>query len=238
MAARGLRVTIEGQSVEINDSGTDGVIFGRDAVLDIDSNPFLHRHTGRFIDASGIWWVENLSTGSSMRVSSGGFAALLPAGARLALTHERSRIEFTAGPCHYELIVDQDGPIPPLSQPSDTDVGLVTRDPIEIELTDEQRLLVVILAEDRLRSLGRSGVMPRHEEAAERLGWNVTKFNRKLDYLCQRVHRACIEGMRPTGRRANARRTRLVDYLIDTGQITADDLVLLDAHVEKLQEHA
>ena len=68
------------------------------------------------------------------------------------------------------------------------------------------------------------------EAAAHRLGWSTAKFNRKLDYLCQRLERAGVAGLRGNGRRANDRRMRVVDHLISNGTVTERDLSLLDAY--------
>ena len=53
-----------------------------------------------------------------------------------------------------------------------------------LPLTDEQRLLLVALAEPRLRDVPGSEQMPTNRQIAHMFGWTITKFNRKLDGLC------------------------------------------------------
>jgi hypothetical protein len=199
-------------------------------MLDIDSNRFLHRCTGRFIEDAGFWWVENTTDATPFHVRCGGFTALVPAGDRLALTHPTTTIGFTAGPCSYQVVVHLDD-LPPDPPPAATPPGDETdADPRQlIELTTEQRLLAAVLAEPRLRGTGRE--IPSNETAAARLGWSQTKFNRKLDWLCERLRRAGVQGMKERdGGRAIGRRARLVDHLLDRGLIGEAELELLDRH--------
>ena len=55
-------------------------------------------------------------------------------------------------------------------------------------MTPDQLLLVLALAEPSLLGDGRcSSVVPASSEAARRLGWTITKFNRKLDNVYCRI---------------------------------------------------
>ncbi|HHX86438.1 MAG TPA: hypothetical protein GX694_14185, partial [Actinomycetales bacterium] len=66
-------------------------------------------------------------------------------------------------------------------------------------------------------------------DAAARLGWAVTKFNRKLDNVCEKFSRVGVRGLRGSeGNMASNRRARLVEYAVAAGVVTADDLPLLD----------
>ena len=96
-------------------------------------------------------------------------------------------------------------------------------------LTPDQRRLVVALAEPRLRGDGRASVvLPSNAEAAERLGWAITRFNRKLDNVCQKLSRLGVRGLHGgPDRLASNRRSRLVEYAVATRLVTKDDLVLL-----------
>ena len=78
---------------------------------------------------------------------------------------------------------------------------------------------------------GRPGsAMPTNGEAAERLGWKVTKLNRKLDNVCQKLAAQGVRGRHgEPGRLASNRRARLVEYALAVRLITRDDLPLLDA---------
>jgi hypothetical protein len=89
---------------------------------------------------------------------------------------------------------------------------------------------VAVLAESRLRGTNRD--LPTNEEAAQRLGWSISTFNRRLDWLCERLRRAGVAGLKlGSGRRATGRRDRLVDHLLLSGVITTDDLARLDARL-------
>ena len=63
---------------------------------------------------------------------------------------------------------------------------------------------------------------------ADRLGWTITKFNRKLDHLCAKLAREGVRGLRggPDGL-ALDRRLALVDHAVDVRLVTAEDLGLL-----------
>lgn len=206
------------------------LIFGRGAELDVDSNPFLHRSVGRFVFADGLWWVENLSDRSPLRISAGETSVILAANDRSPLTRRDTIICFEAGPCNYEIRVHLEEipeTTPPLTLDDDR---TVTLNPVVIPLNYEQRLLLTALAEPWLKDHHHRGPMPTNRSVADRLGWTDTKFNRKLDYLCSQLARHGVPGMRVTGRRALERRSHLVEHMLLTGQITVDDLHHLYTH--------
>ena len=63
--------------------------------------------------------------------------------------------------------------------------------------------------------------MPSSSEAATRLGWTTTKFNRKLDNVCQKLAAQGVRGLHgEPGRLASNRRARLVEYAIAVRLIT------------------
>lgn len=98
-----------------------------------------------------------------------------------------------------------------------------------IALTDSQRLLVLALAESALKAPA-TGIadVPTSAAAAERLGWPLTTFNRKLDTVCEKLDGAGVEGLRGgAGGAAAMRKARLVEYALLARLVTADDLVLL-----------
>jgi len=101
----------------------------------------------------------------------------------------------------------------------------------EVPLNDEQRLLLVTLAELRLRDRGApSSAIPPNRVVSQRLGWSTTKFNRKLDNLCGKFHRLGVAGLKgDSGALASNRRERLVNHVLTTGLIARSDLELLDA---------
>ena len=72
--------------------------------------------------------------------------------------------------------------------------------------------------------------MPRNADAAARLGWTLTRFNRKLDNICYKLDRIGVKGMRGGPRsHASYRRTALVDYALTARIVTVEDLPLLDS---------
>lgn len=225
-----LTVTLADQRVVVDADRSDGLTFGRGAELDIDSNPFLHRRVGRFVFLDGIWWVENLNAWTPISVVAGTSSAILHGDDRLALVHVSSCVRFEAGVCNYQIELSLDTvPTPPPTPPAlDIDLTATFR-PASLELTDEQRLLVVALAEARLRNPAERFRLPSNRSVADRLGWSIAKFNRKLDYLCRRLERSGVTGLRSTGRRANDRRLRVVDHLLGNGTVTERDLELLDS---------
>ena len=79
------------------------------------------------------------------------------------------------------------------------------------------------------RGPGGKGQIPSSNQAAERLGWTLTKFNRKLDNVCEKLARIGVSGLvGASGQSASSRRVRLVEYAVATRLITDADLVLLD----------
>jgi hypothetical protein len=96
----------------------------------------------------------------------------------------------------------------------------------KIPLTDEERLLLLRLAEPCLRdpTRGPEALRP-NREIAHQLGWPVTKYNRKLDYLCVRLSKAGVRGLQGgRGTEATNRRWRLVEHAINARLITPADL--------------
>jgi hypothetical protein len=205
---------------------------GRDADLVIDDNPYLHRRFLELHHRDGMWWLANVGQHLTATVSdldSAAHAWLAP-GAQLPVVFPLSVVRFAAGPTSYELSLHlADPPFVPLPNGAGGVGGTTTRTPVT--LTPEQRLLILALAEPGLRTPG-SGttILPTSASAAQRLGWPITRFNRKLDYLCHRLERAGIPGLHGDAEQlASGRRARLVHYAMATRLVSIDDLPLLDA---------
>jgi hypothetical protein len=208
---------------------------GRESDLSVDDNPYLHRRFLRIRAESGLWWLENVGTLLTATVTdaSGQVQARLAPGARLPLVFEHVHIVFGAGSTSYELAIHSAsgyyGPAvspvvrEPFSRESDETIG-------HVPLTTSQRQLIVSLAEPLLRqSSAGHGEIPSSADAATRLGWTLTAFNRKLDNVCDKLDRIGVTGLR--GGRDNLatnRRLRLVEYAIATRLVTRDDLAMLD----------
>jgi len=226
-----LTVLFVDRAYKVASDDEDGLVFGRGATLDLDSNPFLHRQVGRFVARSGVWWLENLNGWTELSVTTAGAPTTIRCQDRTALHHPDTTVSFEAGTCRYELhavlseVPALTPPLPPLEDQT------LTRPPPKVELTSEERLLAVALAEPRLRSGVADTRMPTNRHVANRLGWSTTQFNRKLDYLCRRLARKDVKGLAGTNsKRARHRRQHLVEHLIRTRMITAADLDLLDAY--------
>lgn len=202
---------------------------GRDGDIQVDDNPFLHRRLLHLSFADGLWWITNTGSRLSATVcdASTGAQSWLPPGSRLPLVFAVTTVVFTAGPTTYELQIHADQPTytePPRDPVGgDTTIG-------SVELTLSQRQLVVALAEPMLRREGSTvSEIPSNGAAAERLGWTITRFNRKLDNVCDKLDKLGVAGLRGgPGRLASNRRTRLVEYAVGSRLVTADDLALLD----------
>ncbi|MCL2803527.1 MAG: hypothetical protein FWD29_06200 [Micrococcales bacterium] len=223
-------VWVEFQGQRLSLEGRDAFGVGREGDLAIDGNPFLHRQLLSLEKTSGLWWIINVGSRIAATVTdtSTGMQAWLPPGGRLPLVFSTTRIMFTAGPSTYEMLVHQTAPV--WSTPSDTpQVSGETATSSAIPLTLSQRQLVVALAEAMLRPGGSLGAkLPSNREAANRLGWTLTRFNRKLDNVCEKLDRIGVEGVRgDLDALATHRRARLVEYAVSTGLVTATDLELL-----------
>lgn len=230
--ARAVGITIDfcGESHRLEGKG-DELTIGRDADLIVDDNRFLHRRFLRLFEENGMWWIANVGSQLSATVSDrdGTVQAWLAPGARIPLVFQHCAVWFTAGPTTYEVEIEVDGSVVFSSLPPDEPVGEGTTIG-RISLTPDQRLLLVALAEPVLQRRGSGAIKtPSSAEAADRLGWSITKFNRKLDNVCQKFARLGVRGLHGgPDRLATDRRARLVEYVIATRLVGAEDLRLLD----------
>jgi hypothetical protein len=202
---------------------------GREGALAIEDNPFLHRRFLQIHDHDGMWWLSNVGTHltATLADDGGSVQSWLSPGASLPLVFQKTFVWFTAGPTTYELEVTiDDAPFvhaaPSQSTSESTTVGALT-------FTPEQKLLLVALCEPALkRASPGPAVVPTSAEAAARLGWRLTKFNRKLDNVCQRVAARGVRGLHggPENLATN-RRARLVEYALAARVVSKDDLSLL-----------
>lgn len=210
----------------------DEPVFGRGAEIDVDDNPFLHRRLGRFSHQGGWWWLQNLGSSTVLQVVDprSGAASRVPPQTQTVLAHPHEVVRFEVGRTRYEIEVDQ-----ALAVTSPVDMGPADRGPVTIDITelpinDEQRQLLLSLSESSLRDPLGTLHLPSNQEVADRLGWSLTKLNRKLDWLCDRMARQGVSGMKEADGRATRRRERLVEHAINAGLVTVDDLIELDRH--------
>jgi hypothetical protein len=219
----------EAYSIEPGESLT----LGREADVVIDDNGFLHRRFLMVEDRDGFWFLHNVGSqlGATVSDSNGAMEAFLAPGASIPLAFQETTVVFTAGPTTYEVEISTDGrafsaPVVAVESGGGTTIG-------SAKLTTEQMVMVLSLAESRLRRSGGLGsTLPSSQEAASRLGWGVKKFNRKLDNVCDKLDRLGVRGLRgDVSSYASNRRARLVEYAVATRLVTGDDLPLLDRYV-------
>jgi hypothetical protein len=227
MTAPKLTVEFEGEVFTPDPAEPFGI--GRDADLNLGQNQFLHRRLLRLEYAHGFWWLANVGSSMSATVSdpNTGTQAWLGPGARLPVANSELTVTFTAGPCVYELVIRNPEPMWQDTAEMPALAGDTTLS--ALPLTASQKLLILSLAEPMLRREGTAVVLiPSNAEAAERLGWNLTRFNRKLDNVCDKLDRLGVDGMRGGVRsHATNRRSRLIEWAVATGVVTAADLPLL-----------
>lgn len=231
MRAAGVSVKVEfcGETYPVVEGAPLSV--GREGTLAIDDNPFLHRFFLEVTVEGAVVWLRNVGSRLAATVAdkAGLMNAWLAPGAALPVVFEHVVVWFTAGPTTYEFEIVQDAPsfAPTMLEPAgsgDTTIGRVA-------FTHDQRLLIVALAEDVLRRGNRgAGTVPSSADAAQRLGWTMPKFTRKLDNVCDKLTKSGVRGLRGDAEKlATSRRARLVEYAVSARLITADDLQLLDA---------
>jgi len=227
-AVKALKVEYCGEwyTVETDRSFT----IGRDADLVIDENPYLHRVFLTLSFEYGLWWLQNVGQllAATVSDSTGSVQAWVAPGAKLPLVFQQVQVIFSAGATTYEFSIHAEEDFYNTSLTATTVDGGTTIMPVA--LTSTQRLLVVSLAERVLLqpSAGRATV-PTSAEAAARLGWSMTTFNRKLDNVCEKLDRLGVDGLRGgRGKLATNRRMRLVEYAVATRLVSSEDLALLE----------
>ena len=225
---------------ELHRPDPDGVVvIGRTGDLEIDDNPYLHRAFIEIVHAEGLWWVANVGSRLAAHLTDqhGVLRTTLASGARQPLVFPETLLTFTAGSTSYEILLSTDRT--PASAPRQDDGhGDTTIAPPG--LTDSQKLAVIALAEPLLRRVGTgASQVPSAVEAAARLGWPQTRFNRKLDNVCDKLDRAGVAGLRGgPGNTAANRRVQLVEYAVSTLLVTSADLPMLEAESRANREQA
>lgn len=224
-----LRIEFAGEwfSVEPGDTFT----IGRDGDLRLDDNPYLHRRFLVLSWSERLWWLANDGSrlAATLTDARGLVRSWLAPGARTPLVFAVTVLTFSAGPTTYEVHLHApDVAFEEVARPhldsGQTTIGATT-------FTESQKLLILALAEPMLRRAGTgTAQIPASAAAARRLGWTQTRFNRKLDNVCDKLDQMGVRGLRgDTGRQATNRRTQLVEYAITSLLVTADDLPLLEA---------
>ena len=225
-----MTLTVEfcGELYPVEDGAEFGI--GREADLSIDDNPYLHRRFLSITNDFGMWWLNNVGTLLTATVTdaSGTMQAWLAPGAKLPIVFQTLHVMFSAGATTYDFTIASDADYFNTSVAVDGSGGSTTVLPVT--LTTSQRQLIVALAEGVLtQTVPGRGSIPSSSEAAERLGWSMTTFNRKLDNVCDKLDRVGVAGLRGgRGKLATNRRARLVEYAVTTRLVGIEDLPLLD----------
>lgn len=216
--------------VHVIEPGSEFTV-GRQGDLALDDNPYMHRRFVVLRNVEGLWWVHNVGSrlSASLADARGLVRSWIAPGARLPLVFPVMVLTFAAGPTAYEirLACQIDGFVPVEQRGAssgDTTIGPTV-------FTHSQFLLVLALAEPVLRRAGTGASrVPASADGAARLGWTVTRFNRKLDNVCAKLTAAGVKGLHggPTGA-ASSRRAALVEYAVSTLLVAREDLPLLDA---------
>ncbi|GAB2657262.1 hypothetical protein GCM10027169_20960 [Gordonia jinhuaensis] len=208
---------------------------GREGDLAVDDNPYLHRRFLVAYNDSGTWWLTNEGRHVSVSVSApdAGFRATLAPGATMPLAFGTNTVVFSAGSTTYELEIHTAA-----APPSHRDEQAVLDGEVTLgvpALTESQKVLIVALAEPVLRREGTDATaIPSSSQAAARLGWSLTKFNRKLDNVCDKFDQIGVSGLRAGGGRlATNRRARLVEYAVTSRLVNRDDLAMIDIEAQR-----
>jgi hypothetical protein len=204
---------------------------GRDADFVIDDNPYLHRRFLELLtDGHGEPMLRNVGSQLVATIADpeGRMEAMLGPGAVMPLVYGETLVRFQAGSTTYEFMIERASaaPVPDLTAPDDDGTATMGR----IELTRDQKLLVLSISESALRVGGNAAAhIPTTAEAARRIGWKTTKYNRKLDNVCEKLANLGIRGLHgDAGSHASNRKARLVEYVLSSRIVTKDDLWLLD----------
>lgn len=206
--------------------------FGREAELEVDSNLKLPPIAGEFRFRAGIWWLTNSATDFVLEVHDrGSFSRMMVSpGTSVPLFFAESSVCFKAGAAVYALELSVKGG---LLATGASELATGIKASSNVTLNADQHLLLVALAEPLLRAEVIGGVrMPTNRAVADRLGWRTAKFNRKLDHLCLKFTRLGVVGLKgDQSSLAGNRRQILVDHVLASEIITAEDLEILEAHV-------
>ncbi len=207
-------------------------VIGREGDLAIDTNRFLHRRLLELSATDDLWWLANVGSALPVTVADadGAVQAWLAPGGRLPVVFPMVSVWFTAGPTTYELEISVDNaPYDSVTVTEDGTVAGPTTSAL-VALTPEQTRVVAALCEPLLRRPGSGpSQIPTNAQAAARLGWSVTKYNRKLDTVCQRLSARGVRGLHGgSDQLAVNRRARLVEYAMSTRLVALDDVEALD----------
>lgn len=209
-------------------------VIGREGDLVLDDNPYLHRKLLLLQFQQGLWWLHNVGQTIAITLASsdGNYQAVLGPDARVPLVMPAAIVLISAGSFTYELgITLSDSLFRANPKQLNIEENSESYDTFVFKpLSLAQKQVILALSEPLLRDgvVGSSKV-PSSAEAAARLGWPLTTFNRQLDSVCDRLDRDGVAGLRGSnGKLASQRKARLVEHAVLARLVTAKELVLLD----------
>lgn len=230
-----VRVTYQGETHAVQ--AARGFRFGRGASNDLDidrRNALLHRRFGRLALRDGIWWLDNEGSRLSIALNDRDSATttVLAPGGSTAVTFSRASVRFSAGSGNYEILIDLPGHRPdnPAGSSSEGDMtDQRTMDQSKLPLAGDQQLLVLALAEQKLRNPHEAVSLPTNKAIARRFGWSKKAFDGKLGRVCEKFARWGVPGLvGESAEPAKERRRILVEQAIELNIVTRADLERLD----------
>lgn len=189
------------------------------------NNRELHRIQGT-LRHDDRWWLDNNARSISLIVThldSPSFSRVAPNTAT-ALPWASCAITFSAGRANYRIEVhDERHEEPPSSMVLDLEPGEATMTVGQQVFNEEQFLLLAVISEARIDGPITAANLPSSRQIAQRLGWNLTKVNRKLDNLCIKLSKAGVAGLRgDLAGSAHQRRLNLANYAVESGLVTRE----------------
>ena len=211
-----LRLHLDGRTRELA-RGTSAT-FGRGADIVIGGDdPPLPRLLGRVRQHGDYWWLENVGRALVITVTdleSASYARLAP-GRAMPLPFAHAALAFSTARRDYRIELHQ-----VCSGAAEAVPAVPQSDPLTRpeDFNEEQRALLLALAEPRLGGPITPINLPSNRTLAERLGWSHAKLVRKLDHLCRKLDRAGVAGLVRSARGSAAeRRLRLADFVVESG---------------------
>jgi len=167
-----------------------------------------------------LWWVTNRDVLGGVTVAQPGVRTSILVDSSAPLVAEKAEITFDHHLVRWGLEVRL-AVVP--ERPATTSRAVERL----VTLNSDQLQLLAVLAEPSIRYGQRTPLeLPSNLDAAQRLGWTFTKFNRKLDHLCHRLEKAGL--VRGTigsfDRLASNRRAILVAFALNSELVTADNI--------------
>ncbi len=206
---------------------------GRDGDLQIDDNPYLHRYFLQVAFADGLWWLAN--TGSQL-VRHGQRRRWRGAGVPGPRRPAAAGLRRDDGAVHrrpHHLRAHPGGRRADVHPDRGRDRTRPGRPPSGRSCSPDRSGRSSSPWPNRCcagRAPGPAPSRPRSRRPRGSAG-RSTRFNRKLDNVCEKLDRRGVRGLRGgAGQLAVNRRARLVEHAVASRLVTPADLALLEQH--------